>query len=57
MHRLDEIRREWEVVILDDDLVAPVRQDVGDLPCHDCDRAATAQEEIEFVIQDLSLPA
>ena len=32
VHRLDEARPEWNVVILDDDLVALFGQDAHDLP-------------------------
>jgi hypothetical protein len=46
VHRPDEARTERDVVVLDEDLVALLRENVGDLAGNGGDRAPTAQEEV-----------
>src|SRR5262249_31085773 len=46
MHLLDEIRSNRNVVVLDEDLVALLGEDVGDLLRNGGHRAPTAQEEV-----------
>ena len=46
VHLLDEVRGKGDVVVLDEDLVALLGEDVGDLARDGGHRAPTAQEEV-----------
>src|ERR1700745_2361556 len=46
VHLLDEVRSNRNIVVLDEDPVALLSEDVGDLARNGSHRAATAQEEV-----------